>query len=51
MAYAGLHLALETSLVPASMDSDALVVVNLIRVNSAPSSNVGVIIHDIMLLM
>jgi hypothetical protein len=42
----GLRLALEIGLVSASLDSDALAVVNLIANKSTPCSEIGVVIHD-----
>ncbi|KAK2658310.1 hypothetical protein Ddye_004843 [Dipteronia dyeriana] len=47
----GLQLALETGLVPASLESDALRVVNLIGSKSVPCSDVGVVIRDILILL
>ncbi|KAK2659903.1 hypothetical protein Ddye_006436 [Dipteronia dyeriana] len=44
----GLQLALKTGLVSASLESDALTVVNMIGTNTVPGSDVGVIIYDIL---
>ncbi|KAK1588286.1 hypothetical protein Q3G72_021713 [Acer saccharum] len=44
----GLHLALENGLFPTSLESDALVVVDMIGSTVPPSSEIGVIIHDIL---
>ncbi|KAK2659363.1 hypothetical protein Ddye_005896 [Dipteronia dyeriana] len=47
----GLRLALENGLVPMILESDALDLVNKIRSQTVPSSEVGVIIHDILILL
>ncbi|KAK2656769.1 hypothetical protein Ddye_009821 [Dipteronia dyeriana] len=44
----GFRLALETGLYTAILESDALSVVNLIKAKEIPSSDVSVVIHDIL---
>ena len=47
----GLYLALETSLVSALVESNALAVVSLIASKVASTSNVGISIKDILYLL
>ncbi|KAK2637294.1 hypothetical protein Ddye_032086 [Dipteronia dyeriana] len=47
----GFRLALENGLYPVILESDALLVVNLIKAKEIPSSDVGVVIHDILELV
>ncbi|KAK3183691.1 hypothetical protein Dsin_030977 [Dipteronia sinensis] len=47
----GLQLVVETGLVSATLESDALSVVNTIELKVVPSAKVGVVVHDILYVL